>query len=132
MWILNIITSPSQPAVYIAESAISSGTAGSSSDGAENTAAIVAGIALISVAAASSVLFQVGKNPPTVQTVQYSGPALSYYIDKFTPPPTIEASAPSATEEAPPLQTEASVAEAPQPEVAADSQQAPPPSDSSV
>ncbi|KAL0425411.1 UNVERIFIED_CONTAM: protein MAINTENANCE OF PSII UNDER HIGH LIGHT 1, partial [Sesamum radiatum] len=45
-----------EPAVYIAESAISSGTAGSSSDGAENTAAIAAGIALISVAAASSIL----------------------------------------------------------------------------
>ncbi|KAH0871234.1 hypothetical protein HID58_078256 [Brassica napus] len=42
--------------------AISSGTAGSSSDGAENTAAIVGGLALI--AAASSILLQVGKDAP--------------------------------------------------------------------
>lgn len=35
-----------QPAVYVAESAISSGTAGSSSDGAKNTAAIVGGLPL--------------------------------------------------------------------------------------
>ena len=38
--------------------------AGSSSDGAENTAAVAAGIALISIAAASSILLQVGKNAP--------------------------------------------------------------------
>ncbi|CAL0328800.1 unnamed protein product [Lupinus luteus] len=88
-----------EPAVYVAESAISSGTAGSSSDGAENTAAIAAGIALISVAAASSILLQVGKNPPPVQTLEYSGPSLSYYIDKFQPPEIIQASAPSPSEE---------------------------------
>ena len=39
-------------------------TAGSSSDGAENTVAVAAGIALISIAAASSILLQVGKNAP--------------------------------------------------------------------
>ncbi|TXG61827.1 hypothetical protein EZV62_013190 [Acer yangbiense] len=39
-------------------------TAGSSSDGAENTIAVAAGIALISIAAASSILLQVGKNAP--------------------------------------------------------------------
>ncbi|OIV99072.1 hypothetical protein TanjilG_32331 [Lupinus angustifolius] len=88
-----------EPAVYVAESAISSGTAGSSSDGAENTAAIAAGLALISVAAASSILLQVGKNPPPVQTLEYSGPSLSYYIDKFQPPEIIQASAPSPSEE---------------------------------
>ncbi|KAE9620854.1 hypothetical protein Lal_00019895 [Lupinus albus] len=90
-----------EPAVYVAESSISSGTAGSSSDGAENTAAIAAGLALISVAAASSILLQVGKNPPQVQTLEYSGPSLSYYIDKFQPPEIIQASAPSPTEELP-------------------------------
>ncbi|KAK0572266.1 hypothetical protein LWI29_028880 [Acer saccharum] len=36
--------------------------AGSSSDGAENTVVVAAGIALISIAAASSILLQVGKN----------------------------------------------------------------------
>ena len=39
-------------------------TVGSSSDGAKNTAAVAVGIALISIAAASSVLLQVGKNAP--------------------------------------------------------------------
>lgn len=80
----------------MAESAISSGTAGTSADGAENTAAIAAGVALISVAAASSILLQVSKNtPPQVQTVEYSGPSLSYYINKFKPQEIIQASAPS-------------------------------------
>lgn len=97
----------------MAETAISSGSAGTSADGAENTAAIVAGLALISVAAASSVLLQVGKNDPQVQTPQYSGPALSYYIDKFRPLEIIQASAPSLPEPV------ASVAqpESPEPEV---------------
>ncbi|QHN97585.1 uncharacterized protein DS421_18g628610 [Arachis hypogaea] len=75
------------------------GNAGSSSDGAENTAAIAAGLALISVAAASSILLQVGKNsPPQVQTLQYSGPSLSYYINKFKPPESVQASAPAKIE----------------------------------
>ncbi|KAF3485125.1 hypothetical protein F2Q69_00057424 [Brassica cretica] len=56
---LTLLDPISLPAVYVA---ISSGTAGSSSDGAENTAAIVGGLALI--AAASSILLQVGKDAP--------------------------------------------------------------------
>ncbi|KAF5469863.1 hypothetical protein F2P56_010421 [Juglans regia] len=87
-----------EPAVYVAETAISSGTAGSSSNGAENTAAIAGGLALISIAAASTVLLQVGKNPPQVLTVEYSGPSLSYYVNKFKPQEIIQASAPSQTE----------------------------------
>ncbi|KAG2668969.1 hypothetical protein I3843_14G012400 [Carya illinoinensis] len=87
-----------EPAVYVAESAISSGTAGTSSDGAENTAAIAGGLALISIAAASTVLLQVGKSPPQVLTVEYSGPSLSYYVNKFKPQEIIQASAPNQTE----------------------------------
>ncbi|XP_040995151.1 protein MAINTENANCE OF PSII UNDER HIGH LIGHT 1-like [Juglans microcarpa x Juglans regia] len=87
-----------EPAVYVAETAISSGTAGSSSTGAENTAAIAGGLALISIAAASTVLLQVGKNSPQVLTVEYSGPSLSYYVNKFKPQEIIQASAPSQTE----------------------------------
>ncbi|KAI8536525.1 hypothetical protein RHMOL_Rhmol10G0264300 [Rhododendron molle] len=82
-----------EPAVYVAESAISSGTAGSSSDGAENTLAITSGLALIAVAAASAILLQVGKKPPQIQTPEYSGPSLSYYINKFKPTETLQASA---------------------------------------
>lgn len=77
----------------MAESAISSGTAGSSSDGAQNTLAIASGLALIAVAAASSILLQVGKKPPQIQTPEYSGPSLSYYINKFKPTETLQASA---------------------------------------
>ncbi|GAB2232396.1 hypothetical protein Droror1_Dr00011428 [Drosera rotundifolia] len=74
-----------EPAVYVAESAISSGNSGTSSEGSENTAAIAAGIAIISLAAASSVLLQLGKAPLPIQTTtEYSGPSLSYYINKFT------------------------------------------------
>ncbi|KAK1374102.1 protein MAINTENANCE OF PSII UNDER HIGH LIGHT 1 [Heracleum sosnowskyi] len=88
-----------EPAVYVAESVISSGTAGSSADGAENTAAVAAGFALIAVAAASSVLLQIGKNPPPqIQTADYSGPSLSYYVDKLKPPELVEASATAETE----------------------------------
>ncbi|KAI4332923.1 hypothetical protein L6164_017792 [Bauhinia variegata] len=103
-----------EPAVYVAESSISSGSAGSSSDGSENTVAIAGGLALISVAAASMVLLQVNKStPPPVQTAEYSGPSLSYYINKFKPPEIVQASAPSQSEapesspvEAPQIQAE--------------------------
>ena len=71
--------------MYVAESAISSGSAGTSAEGAENTAAIAAGLVLITVAAASSILIQVSKNQPAVQAVDYSGPPLSYYVAKFQP-----------------------------------------------
>ncbi|KAL0659826.1 hypothetical protein Bca4012_080411 [Brassica carinata] len=57
---LTLLDLISLPAVYVA---ISSGTAGSSSDGAENTAAIVVG-GLALIAAASSILLQVGKDAP--------------------------------------------------------------------
>ncbi|GMN58496.1 hypothetical protein TIFTF001_027598 [Ficus carica] len=91
-----------EPAVYVAESAISSGSAGSSADGAENTVAIAAGIGLVSVAVASLILLQVGKNiPPLVQTAEYSGPSLSYYINKFKPEEIIQASVPSVQPETP-------------------------------
>ncbi|KAK6915208.1 hypothetical protein RJ641_020325 [Dillenia turbinata] len=93
-----------EPAIYVAESAISSGSAGSSSDGAENTVAIAAGLALCSIAAASLILLQVGKNPPQIQTTEYSGPSLSYYINKFKPPEIIQASVPPAAETSPSLE----------------------------
>ncbi|XP_010491301.1 PREDICTED: uncharacterized protein LOC104768905 [Camelina sativa] len=100
-----------EPAVYVAESAISSGTAGSSSDGAENTAAIVAGIALIAIASASSILLQVGKDAPSrPKTVDYSGPSLSYYINKFK---TSEILAPSVTDAPPVAEQEPSLPETP-------------------
>lgn len=103
-----------QPQVYVAESAISSGTAGSSSNGAENTAAIAAGVALISVAAASSILLQVGKNPPPqAQTMEYSGPSLSYYINKFKPPEIIPASGADQIETPPTPEDTDGVASAP-------------------
>ena len=107
-----------EPAVYVAESAISSGNSGSSADGAENTAAVAAGLALISIAAASSILLQVGKTPPPqVQTIDYSGPSLSYYINKFKPPEIIEASVPTQTESSPAVQPESSAPEVSQPEI---------------
>ena len=98
--------------MYVAESAISSGTAGSSSDGAENTAAIVGGLALIALASASSILLQVGKDAPArPKAVDYSGPSLSYYINKFKPTETVQASAPSLTEAPPVVQQETSLPE---------------------
>ncbi|XP_057458394.1 protein MAINTENANCE OF PSII UNDER HIGH LIGHT 1 [Lotus japonicus] len=87
-----------EPAVYVAESVLSSGTAGSSKEGAENTAGIVAFLALISIAAASSILLQVGKTTPPIQRAEYSGPSLSYYISKFKPPEITQAPAPIEAE----------------------------------
>ncbi|XP_031473867.1 protein MAINTENANCE OF PSII UNDER HIGH LIGHT 1 [Nymphaea colorata] len=98
-----------EPTVYVAESVISSGSAGSSADGTENTAAIVAGLGLISIAAASSVLLQVGKGTPDVKTTEYSGPSLSYYINKFKQPEIIEASIPAQPQTAPTPEVEESV-----------------------
>ncbi|XP_066382708.1 protein MAINTENANCE OF PSII UNDER HIGH LIGHT 1-like [Miscanthus floridulus] len=87
-----------EPMVYVAESAISSGTAGTSAEGAENTAAIAAGLVLITVAAASSILIQVNKSqPPVPLKAAYNGPPLSYYVAKFQPAvaQTLEAPAPA-------------------------------------
>lgn len=99
----------------MAESAISSGNAGSSSDGAGNTVAIAGGLALISIAAASTVLLQVSKNPlPPVSTVEYSGPSLSYYVNKFKPQEIIQASAPSQTESLSSVREDSLDMEAPQ------------------
>ncbi|XWS74594.1 hypothetical protein CRYUN_Cryun01aG0011900 [Craigia yunnanensis] len=109
-----------EPAVYVAESAISSGTAGSSADGAENTAAVAAGFALIFVAAASSIALQVGNNSPPVKTADYSGPTLSYFINKFKPPEIIQAAAPSLTESPSSVLPESSAPDVSQIEVQSD------------
>lgn len=106
-----------QPAVYVADSAISSGNAGTSAQGAEKTLAVTASLALISIAAASSILLLVSKNQPQEQSVVYSGPPLSYYINKFKQElavveasvapelqstPSVEASVPSKSSNSPP------------------------------
>ncbi|KAJ3696732.1 hypothetical protein LUZ61_000437 [Rhynchospora tenuis] len=93
-----------EPTIYVAESAISSGAAGTSSEGAENTAALAAGLALISIAAASSILIQVNKNQTVVESVPYAGPPLSYYISKFKPAQFVEASIPAETQDAPSIE----------------------------
>ncbi|KAJ4790380.1 Proline-rich family protein [Rhynchospora pubera] len=93
-----------EPTIYVAESAISSGTAGTSSEGSENTAALTAGLALISIAAASSILIQLNKNQTIVETVPYAGPPLSYYINKFKPAQFVEASIPAETQDAPSIE----------------------------
>ncbi|MQM01474.1 hypothetical protein Taro_034234 [Colocasia esculenta] len=98
-----------EPAVYVAESALSSGSAGTSADGSERTLAIAAGLALVSIAAASSVLVQVSKNTPQVQTTQYSGPPLSYYINKFKPVGIVEAALASEPLNPPAVQPVSSV-----------------------
>ncbi|CAN6244698.1 unnamed protein product [Urochloa humidicola] len=98
-----------EPTVYVAESAISSGTAGTSAEGAENTAAIAGGLVLITVAAASSILIQVSKNQPQVKEAPYNGPPLSYYVAKFQP--AVEAPAPPAETLEAPAPAEAVVAQ---------------------
>lgn len=90
-----------EPAVYVSESAIS--------DGSENAKAIFTGLGLISIAAAALILLQVGKNsPPQIQTAEYSGPSLTYYINKFKPQEIIQARAQTETETETATETEIS------------------------
>ncbi|KAJ6704869.1 PROTEIN MAINTENANCE OF PSII UNDER HIGH LIGHT 1 [Salix purpurea] len=104
-----------EPAVYVAESAISSGSAGTSADGSEGTAARAAGLGLISVAAASLILLLVGKNPSNnITTAEYKGPSLSYYINKFKPGEIIQAAVPSQTEPPSSIQADSSMPEVPE------------------
>lgn len=95
-----------EPTMYVAESPISSGEAGTSTNGAENTAAISFGLGLILLAGTSSILLQVGKNPPNAESLEYSGPPLNYYIKKFNTPRVIEASAPVEIQSAPSVNSE--------------------------
>ncbi|KAJ6702971.1 PROTEIN MAINTENANCE OF PSII UNDER HIGH LIGHT 1 [Salix viminalis] len=107
-----------EPAVYVAESALSSGSAGTSADGSEGTAARAAGLGLISVAAASLILLLVGKNPSNnITTAEYKGPSLSYYINKFKPGEIIQAAVPSQTEPPSSIQADSSMPEVPEIEV---------------
>jgi hypothetical protein len=75
-----------QPTVYVAESAISTGSAGGSVEDSNNLLAVAVGLGLIAVVSASAILLQVGQNTPTSQDSSiYSGPPLSYYVAKFSP-----------------------------------------------
>ncbi|XP_011020459.1 PREDICTED: uncharacterized protein LOC105122839 [Populus euphratica] len=103
-----------EPAVYVAESAISSGTAGTSAEGSEGTVALVAGLGLTSVAVASFILLLVGKNPSNIATAEYKGPSLSYYINKFKPAEIIQAAVPSQTESPSSILADSSMPEVPE------------------
>lgn len=89
---LNFVSFFFQPTVYVAESSLSSGSAGKSSEGSSNVLAISVGLGLIAIAGAAVVLVNVGKNPPGPAPT-YSGPPLSYYIQKFKPEVSVEAEA---------------------------------------
>ncbi len=72
--------------MYVAESAISTGSAGGSVEDSNNSLAVAVGLGLIAVVSASAILLQVGQNTPTLQDSSiYSGPPLSYYVAKFSP-----------------------------------------------
>jgi hypothetical protein len=82
-----------EPTVYVAESAISTGSAGGSNEGTNKSLAIAVGLGLVAVASASSILLLVGKNTLAAleDSSTYSGPPLSYYITKFNPTVTVQA-----------------------------------------
>jgi hypothetical protein len=72
--------------VYVADSAISTGSAGGSVEDSNNSLAVAVGLGLIAVVSASAILLRVGQNTPTSQDSSiYSGPPLSYYVAKFSP-----------------------------------------------
>ncbi|CAM6043311.1 unnamed protein product [Sphagnum compactum] len=82
-----------EPTVYVAESGISTGSAGGSSEGTNKSLAIAVGLGLVAVASASSILLLVGKNTLAAleDSSTYSGPPLSYYITKFNPTVAVQA-----------------------------------------
>ncbi|CAK9217858.1 unnamed protein product [Sphagnum jensenii] len=82
-----------EPTVYVAESAISTGSAGGSSEGTNKSLAIAVGLGLVAVASALSILLLVGKNTLAAleDSSTYSGPPLSYYITKFNPTVAVQA-----------------------------------------
>lgn len=110
-----------EPTIYVAESAISTGSAGGAADGSDKALAVAGGLALIAVASAASILLYVGQNAPAPATT-YDGPPLSYYVSKFTQetaaPPDITAQVPPIPE-SPPLADESSLSK---PEVALSSE----------
>jgi len=109
-----------QPTIYVAESAISTGTAGSNSGGSGGILAVVGGIGLVAIAGAVAVLLTTGKN--ATPATSYSGPPLSYYVSKFSAqsasPPSFSAKVPPIPE-SPPLSEDLSIS---QPEVAVSEQ----------
>lgn len=113
MWI--VLCGLWQPTIYVAESAISTGAAGSNAGGSEGILAVVGGIGLVAIAGAAAVLLSASKNAPAPAT-SYVGPPLSYYVSKFSQetassPPAFSAQIP----ESPPLSEDMSISK---PEVA--------------
>eukprot|EP00249_Psilotum_nudum_P008113 c21050_g1_i1 orf=158-820(+) len=72
-----------EPTMYVAENEIGSDI--STDDANQNTLAISFGLGSIIIAGATSVLVLVGNNSPEQQSQDflYTGPSLSYYIQKF-------------------------------------------------
>eukprot|EP00897_Mesotaenium_endlicherianum_P008725 jgi/Mesen1/7881/ME000420S07027 len=73
-----------EPTIYVADSAFSTSTRGSSSEGSSGTLTIVSFLAVAVVSGAAAVLFTVGKSPVAAPEDSYSGPPLTYYIQKFS------------------------------------------------
>lgn len=106
-----------QPTIYVAESAISTGAAGSNSGGSESILAVVGGIGVVAIAGAAAVLLTASSNTPAPAT-SYVGPPLSYYVSKFsqeTAASTLSAQIVPPVPESPPLAEDLSIS---QPEVA--------------
>lgn len=74
-----------EPTVYVSENVISSNTAGDSSTGSEQTLVVSVGLALGLLVGAGVVLQWVSNTPVASDASSYTGPSLSYYIQKFKP-----------------------------------------------
>lgn len=76
-----------QPTIYVAESAISTNAKGGSADGSGGTLIISTFLGVAAISGAAAVLFSVGSSQ--VEEV-YSGPPLTYYIQKFSNSQVVE------------------------------------------
>lgn len=95
-----------EPTVYVSDNVISSNTAGDSSSGSAQTLIVAGGLALGLLLAAALVLQGVNTSSPGAllsSSELYTGPNLSYYIQKFSPAPTLVPEQPPPPVEAPSL-----------------------------
>lgn len=101
-----------EPTVYVSENVISSNTAGDSSTGSEQTVVVSVGLALGLLVGAGVVLQWVSNTPVASDASSYTGPSLSYYIQKFKPVSSITTTSVKAAalpQAAPPIADEPAI-----------------------
>lgn len=90
-----------EPTIYVGDSAISTNSGGTSSDGSGGTLIISGFLAVAAISGASAVLLSVGSSQSSSVEEAYKGPPLSYYVLKFKEPDSVPSSFLDASQIAP-------------------------------